>query len=207
MEYYNLSNNIIACDNFLPQQQVDELFTDILNNRKNFNIPNWSQSNKHQTSELYSSKCGGFDFWLADRTQKDNNSFIESLNKWFLHMGLFFYMKKNSPDCFEFLHRRLKWDIHVICYNNGGYYNWHKDEMNNNLFTFNLVLNKGNSLKGGDMFFMDKGKIIKVKNQNNFMTLFPSYIPHAITPLYSENNQDVSFLEQRFSIQFWISLQ
>lgn len=39
---------------------------------------------------------------------------------------------------------------------------------------------------------------------NNFMVVFPAYIPHAITPLYTESNKDVSFLEQRFSIQFWV---
>ena len=57
------------------------------------------------------------------------------------------------------------------------------------------------------MFFMDDNKIIKVKNKNNFMVVFPSYISHSISPLYTDNNKDVSFLEQRFSIQFWTKLQ
>jgi Rps23 Pro-64 3,4-dihydroxylase Tpa1-like proline 4-hydroxylase len=51
---------------------------------------------------------------------------------------------------------------------------------------------------------MENGKIIEVKNKNNFMVVFPSYIPHAITPLHSNDNKDVAFLEQRFSIQFWV---
>ena len=57
------------------------------------------------------------------------------------------------------------------------------------------------------MFFMDDNKIIEIKNKNNFMVVFPSYIPHSISPLYTDDKEDVSFLEQRFSIQFWIKLQ
>jgi len=201
MKYYNLSKNIIACDNFLPQQKVEELYSDILNNRQIFDIPNWTRS-----KELFSSACGGLDFWLENKTQEDNNSFIESLHKWFVHQGLFYYVKDNASQVYEFLLRNLMWNIHVISYNNGGYYNWHKDDINKNIFTFNLILNKGDSLKGGDMLFYDN-EIIEVKNKNNFMVVFPSYIPHAITPLYSKDKQDVPFLEQRFSIQFWVSLQ
>ena len=204
MKYYNLSENIIACDNFLPQQQVEELYSDILNNRKMFQVPTWGV--EEPTNQLFSSACGGLDFWLDNKTNENNNSFIESLHKWFVHQGLFYYTDKNAPPVFEFLKRNLTWNIHVIGYNNGGYYNWHKDSPNKNIFTFNLILNKNNNLKGGDMLFYDN-KSIEVKNKNNFMVVFPSYIAHAITPLYSDNKQNVSFLEQRFSIQFWISLQ
>jgi len=209
MKYYNLSENIIACNNFLPQQKVEELYTDLLNNRSFFQIPKWSDSNeqnKQVAEELFSDKCGGLDFWLHNKTKKDNDSFIESLHKWFLHQGLRYFSKDNGNQIYEFLERSLEWNIHVISYNNGGYYNWHKDVYNSNVFTFNLILNKPSSLKGGNMLFYDK-KLIEVKNMNNFMVVFPSYISHAITPLYTENNKDVSFLEQRFSIQFWVSLQ
>ena len=36
MNYYNLSKNIIACDNFLPNNKIDELFIDFFNNRNKF---------------------------------------------------------------------------------------------------------------------------------------------------------------------------
>ena len=206
MKYYSLSENIIACDNFLPQQQIEELYSDILNNRKLFQIPDWSTDTDRPTKELFSSSCGGLDFWLDNRTNENNNTFIEGLHKWILHQGLFYHTDKHASPIFEFLKRDLIWNIHVISYNDGGYYNWHKDNPNQNIFTFNLILNKGDSLKGGDMLFYDN-KNIEVKNKNNFMVVFPSYIPHAITPLYSENKQDVPFLEQRFSIQFWVSLR
>ena len=71
------------------------------------------------------------------------------------------------------------------------------------LFSFNLILNKGNTLKGGDLLFYDR-QIIEIENKNNFLVVFPSYIPHAIKPVYTEDNKDVPFLEQRFSIQFWV---
>ena len=147
MKYYNLSENIIACDNFLPTQQVEDLYTDFLNNKGCFAIPSWgSDPSGNSLEEFFSSKCGGFDFWLENKTPEDNNSFIESLHQWVLHPGLDFYLEKNGPKIFEFLKRNLKWHIHVICYNNGGYYNWHKDAQNNILFTINLVLNKSPSL-------------------------------------------------------------
>ena len=206
MNYYNLSKNIIACDNFLPNNKIDELFTDFLNNRKKFKESIWEKKGKKYI-QFFGSDCGGFDFWLYDKTEEDNNSFIESLHQWLINRGIFFYTENNGSEVYKLLARRLQWDIHVICYNNGGYYNWHKDEKNSNIFTFNLILNKGNKLKGGDMFFMDDHKIIEVKNKNNFMVVFPSYIPHSISPLYTDNKEDVSFLEQRFSIQFWIKLQ
>ena len=71
----------------------------------------------------------------------------------------------------------------------------------------NHFCNKSDKLKGGNMFFMDNNKIYEVKNKSNFMTVFPSYIPHAISPLHTDDDKDVSFLEQRFSIQFWVSLK
>lgn len=207
MKYYNLSENIIACDNFLPLQKTEELYMDLLSNRKLFQAPQWSSTKEEKEKkswvEFFSDKCGGLDFWLYNKTKEDSNSFIEALHLWFMHQGLSYYNKDNRSLIYEFLERDLRWNIHVITYNHGGYYNWHKDTYDSNLFTFNLILNKGSSLKGGDMLFYDN-KIIEIKNKNNFMVLFPSYIPHALSPLYTENGKDIAFLEQRFSIQFWI---
>jgi len=179
MRYYNLSENIIACDNFLPTQKVDELYSDLLNNRQVFQPPSWGDG-ENMNTELFSEKCGGLDFWLNDKTKQDNNSFIESMHKWMMHQGFEYYVKDNGAQVYDFLKRKLEWDIHVISYNNGGYYNWHKDISMSTLFTFNLILNKGNTLKGGDLLFYDR-EIIEIENKNNFLVVFPSYIPHAIT--------------------------
>jgi|TARA_R110002012_G_scaffold155239_1_gene316116 hypothetical protein len=205
MKYYNLSKNIIACENFLPNQKLEELYSDLLNNRQLFQSPRWSGEGENST-ELFSDKCGGLDFWISNKTKENNNSFIESLHKWLMHQGLRYFVRDNGAPIYELLERNLEWNIHVISYNNGGYYNWHKDTAMSTLFTFNLILNKGQSLKGGDLLFYDE-KIIEVKNKNNFFVLFPTYIPHAITPVYTEDRKDVSFLEQRFSIQFWVKLK
>ena len=64
MKYYNLSKNIIACENFLNPQNVDEIFVDFLNIRNRFNIPNWSYSNDLKEEDInvdttITSKCGG----------------------------------------------------------------------------------------------------------------------------------------------------
>lgn len=214
MKYYNLSKNIIACDNFLNTQNVDEIFTDFLNNRNRFNISNWDYSNKSEKKvanvhKTMTSRCGGLDFWILWETAKNENSFISLLENWFFSDGFYFYIGKDNYSVFQFLLEninRLFWNIHVVSYNNKGFYNWHKDKGSKNLFTFNLVLQKSKKLKGGNMLFMDQNKIIEVENKDNFMVVFPSFIPHAITPLYSKNNEDVSFLEQRFSIQFWVGL-
>ena len=214
MKYYNLSKNIIACENFLNPQNVDELFVDFLNNRNRFNIPNWSYSNDLKEEDInvdttITSKCGGLDFWVEWETVKKENSFIGLLKNWFFSDGFYFYINKDNFSVYQFLlnnTNRLFWNIHVVSYNNKGFYNWHKDTTPKNLFTFNLILQKSKKLKGGNMLFMDENKTIEVENKDNFLVVFPSFIPHAITPLCSENNKDVSFLEQRFSIQFWVGL-
>ena len=140
---------------------------------------------------------------------KEENSFITLLKNWFFSEGFYFYINKDNFSVYQFLlnnKNRLFWNIHVVSYNNKGFYNWHKDTTPKNLFTFNLILQKSKKLKGGNMLFMDENKTIEVENKDNFLVIFPSFIPHAITPLCSENNKDVSFLEQRFSIQFWVGL-
>jgi len=214
MKYYNISKNIIACENFLPQDKVEELYTDFLNNRTKFNVSRWSKKLKSDpkkaelvdTQEFFSPACGGFDFWVNWEEAKKAESFITAAGHWISTEGLWNYASENNLHLFSLLERKVQWNMHVIAYNNGGYYGWHKDSHNSNLFTFNLVFNKGDKLKGGKLLFMDEGKIIEISNKNNFFCVFPSFISHAITPLYSEDNKDVSFLEQRFSVQFWTSL-
>ena len=213
MKYYHLSKNIIACKNFLNPQNVDEIFAYFLNNRNRFNIPNWVYSNNSKKNlnvdTTITSKCGGLDFWIEWEAVKEENSFITLLKNWFFSEGFYFYINKDNFSVYQFLlnnKNRLFWNIHVVSYNNKGFYNWHKDTTPKNLFTFNLILQKSKKLKGGNMLFMDENKTIEVENKNNFLVIFPSFIPHAITPLCSENNKDVSFLEQRFSIQFWVGL-
>jgi hypothetical protein len=211
MKYYNVSKNIIACEDFLPKDKVNEIYTDFLNNRAKFNVSVWSKKEKGEKeytpkNEFFSPSCGGFDFWLSWEEAKKGESFITSLGHWINNQGLGHYTTENNLQLFSLLERKIKWNVHVVSYNNGGYYGWHKDDQNSNLFTFNLIFNKANKLKGGNLLFIDEGKIIEIPNKDNFFCVFPSFISHAITPVYSEDNKDVSFAEQRFSIQFWTSL-
>tara|TARA_R110000796_G_scaffold77341_1_gene172729 strand:- start:2744 stop:3433 length:690 start_codon:yes stop_codon:yes gene_type:complete len=214
MNYYNLSSSIIACENYLPKGLIDNLYMDFLNNRGRFDTPNWSHRNtkpKYMVDEKgHNVNCEALDYWINFKDNTEHDANIKQLVHWFLHQGFSSYIEKNGCPMYNFITlqgirtRDLAWDIHVISYNNDGYYNWHTDCSKNNLFTFNLILNKSNKLNGGNMMFMEDGKIIEVKNKNNFMVVFPSYIPHAITPLQSDDNKDVAFLEQRFSVQFWV---
>ena len=201
MNYYYLSSTIIACENFLPSYALNEIKIELLNNRAMFGLSEWNSG-----FEAYSSACGGEDYWINNhpsyKKAKDTNEKIVKLCDWFLHQGLKFFAGQKTS-VFNLLERKFEFDVHVISYNHGGYYNWHRDGKGSNLFTFNLILNEGNQLKGGEMLFMDDNKIIKVPNKNNFMVVFPSYISHAIMPLYSEDKKDVAFAAQRFSIQHW----
>jgi len=211
MKYYNVSKNIIACEDFLPKDKVNEIYTDFLNNRAKFNVSVWSKKEKEEKeytlkNEFFSPSCGGLDFWLNWEEAKKGESFITAVGHWLKDQGLGHYTTENNFQLFSLLERKIKWNVHVVSYNNGGYYGWHKDDQNSNLFTFNLIFNKGNKLKGGNLLFIDEGKIIEIPNKDNFFCVFPSFISHAITPVYSEDNKDVSFAEQRFSIQFWTSL-
>jgi len=199
MNYEYISENIIICKNYLPDSMLDLIKIDLLNNRGNFDLPVWSDNTKN----LFSEKCGGLDYWISKNEPiPPNNKAILDLEKWFYHQGLYSYIDNHGGlNSFQFLKRQKEHKIHVISYNNGGYYNWHKDSEH---FTFNLVLTEGEELSGGNMLFMDEGRIIEVPNQNNLMILMPSFIQHCVTPLRSKTGKDVSFPQQRFSIQYWV---
>ena len=200
MNYEYVSENIIICKNFLPDPMLQKIKIDLLNNRGRFDIPNWSDSD----TNLFNSKCGGLDYWIRHGKTLENNEAICDLGDWFYHQGFFQFIKNaGRTNAFYFLNKKKQHNIHVISYNNGGYYNWHPDS---EFFTFNLVLNEGNELTGGDMLFMDDGRIVEIPSQNNLMVVFPTYIHHAITPIKSKSGKDVPFPQQRFSIQYWVRL-
>jgi hypothetical protein len=212
MKYESISDNIILCKNFLPDSVIDLLYVDFLNNRSLFKTSTWKESNPKKKDnpgkpEFFSENCGGFDFWISPSHNPDYNSpAIKGLYKWFFHQGLEAYINANKYNSiFSLLYtRNIKSSIHVISYNKGGYYNWHRDTAYDTLITFNLILQKNSNLKGGNLLFMD-GKIIEIPNQNNVMVVFPSFVDHAITPLEAE--KDVSFTDQRFSIQYWVGIK
>jgi Rps23 Pro-64 3,4-dihydroxylase Tpa1-like proline 4-hydroxylase len=207
MKYNKISPNIITCDNFLPQQQIDFLYMDFLNNQKRFKISNWLNEDGSSSEQFYSSNCGGFDFWnYSWKEFHEDCPSISNIKNWFIHQGLVYFAERNNLQIFSWLKKKVLWDIHVVAYNHGGYYNWHTDEGKGNVFTFNLILNKGTNLEGGNLLFLDGNETIEIENKNNFMVVFPSFIPHAITPLYAKNKKNVSFAEQRFSVQYWIKL-
>jgi len=204
MDYYYLSPNIIACDNFLPPYSLDEIKIELLNNRSSFQIPEWSGQGETKP-QSYSLNCGATDYWIYEGRESPSNKKILNLSEWFLNQGIMNFIK-HKTSVFDLLERRFKSDVHVLSYNHGGYYNWHDDGREGNLFTFNLILYEGDQLKGGDMLFRDNGETIRVPTKNNFFVVFPSYIMHAITPLYSADKKDVPFAAQRFSIQHWMNL-
>jgi hypothetical protein len=201
MDYKILSPNIIGCENFLPQNKIDLLYVDILNNKNKF---------KESQSLKENALCGGDDFWNDEKFTKDCPA-INDLKNWFLHQGLIMFAARNNLLLFTILKYEISYKVHVVTYNNNGYYGWHTDGFGRGhgkgtIFTANLVLNKDKKLEGGDMLFMDGTKSIKIENKNNFMIIFPSFIPHSITPLYSKDGKDVPFDSQRFSIQYWMQM-
>ena len=206
MRYEYISENIIICENYLPEHMIQKINIDLLNNRMNFTSSKWDHypDNKNAVNrdEFYSSNCGGFDYWIKEDEIIPNNEAIIGLKDWFYHQGILkFIENQGRTNVFHFLKKMKGHKIHVMAYNNQGYYNWHTDS---EFFTFNLVLNQSDALSGGDMLFMDEGRIIEIPNKNNLMVLFPSYINHSITPLKSKDDKDVPFPQQRFSIQYWV---
>jgi hypothetical protein len=210
MKYKILSPNIIGCENFLPQDKVDLLYVDLLNNKNRFKGSQWLQGDGTMSSSNANSLCGGDDFWSGEKFAENFPS-INSLKNWFLHQGLIMFAERNNLLLFTMLKYEITYAVHVVSYNNNAYYGWHTDRSERgpgrgNLFTANLILNKGNKLKGGNMLFMDGAELIEIENKNNFMVIFPSFIPHSITPLYSKDGKNVTFDSQRFSIQYWIQM-
>ena len=209
MHTFNLkTNNIITCEDFLPQKEIDFIYMDLLNLRKFFEEESWEYSEGNKTN-LPIRNCGGKGLVINDKEEEKRSKcpHIFNLKERFFSPGIMFFidsMKNNT--IFNLLPiSRLKWHIHIVSYSNGGYYDWHQDTGNDTLFTFNLVLSKSPSMKGGDFLFNDE-KIIKIENRHNSLCIFPSYIPHAVTKITIDEEKSTSFLEQRFSIQYWVKL-
>tara|TARA_R110000796_G_scaffold169587_3_gene286431 strand:- start:958 stop:1578 length:621 start_codon:yes stop_codon:yes gene_type:complete len=205
MRYNFFSDNIIFCENYLSEDYLNLIYMDLLNARSLFNIPKWREGSDIIDANN-NSLCSALDFWIRNEDiQKSNLQNIIGLSRWFFHQGLKMFIKNYSNSVFKFLEeRKFEWDIHVISYNKNNYYNWHTDGALKTVFTFNLVLQKPSSLTEGKSIFYDPyEKTIPVKH--NFLTVFPSYVPHAMTPLIGE--KEVAFAEQRFSIQFWCRLK
>tara|TARA_R110000751_G_scaffold275620_1_gene376549 strand:+ start:865 stop:1515 length:651 start_codon:yes stop_codon:yes gene_type:complete len=216
MHYKYYSSNIIGCNNFLPSNIKEFIKVDLLNNKFRFKKSLWGKGNislENKKNSHVSYNCGGKDFWITRKDEQEIEApSIKILGDWFFQQGLLNYVKYSS-NVFNLLDRKFNWSIHIVSYNNGGYYNWHSDLGSSilgdqNLFTFNYIIQSSSILKGGDMLYQeDKNKIIKINNQDNFMCVFPSYVQHAITPISSIDSKEVSFLDQRFSIQYWCSLE
>ena len=45
----------------------------------------------------------------------------------------------------------------------------------------------------------------EIESKHNQLVIFPGFIPHAVTPL--QLDKEVSFAEQRFSIQYWVGFK
>jgi|TARA_X000001388_G_C2230809_1_gene123107 hypothetical protein len=211
MRIKRLSTHVLYCENFLPQKMLDDVYMDILQNRTKFDLEQWGDgSNTFDgvSVQFLNHNCGGMGFWIGpEDQQKMERTPVLALNEYFFHQGIISFATQQKNMVFvDTITRPMSFSVHYIAYNNGGYYNWHKDKIDGTIFTFNLVLNKGNKLKGGDMLFMDDGEMFEIPNQDNIMVAFPSWVDHAITPLKSDDGKDVPFLEQRFSIQYQCSL-
>jgi len=207
MIYDFVTPNIIRCNNFLPQFTKDLIWEDLWANKDNFGIPQWRKSNVQGQNEAenHTHLCGGKDWWDKEAPN------INKLPDWVLHQGLMSWIEEKQPkSVFHFLPKfEWLWSVHAICYNRAGYYNWHQDHVTllngktwcNNIFTASVVLQQPSPLEGGEALFMDGGIHVEPP-KDNVMYLFPSYIPHAVKTLRSE--EDVAFDQQRFSIQLWL---
>ena len=206
MRYEYVSENIIICKDFLPPVIFENVQNDLIKNINAFKMPEWYGVNtltkQKEKYSAFNKSCGGFDYWINFGETPQNNENILNLNTRFYNQGFFSFLQNSGRDnVFKFLKKDLQAKIHVVCYNNGGFYDWHCDT---EFFTFNLIINEGDELEGGDMLFMDEGKIVEIPSRNNLMVVFPSYINHCITPILSKSGKDVSFTQQRFSIQYWV---
>jgi hypothetical protein len=200
MEYKSISPNVIGCSDFLPAEYCNKLYDELEANQHQFDIPHW----RHKDGNMKGKQqyCRATDFWKSwDHNTHIDLPAIEGLREWFMHEGLFAFIRNDDNDVFNFLHeRRFDHKIHIIAYNAEQYYNWHKD---NEMFTFNLNISERCPLKGGSLLIQDNGTI-EIPMQHNSLVLFPGYISHAVKRLTGKKQP---FIKQRFSIQFWLRMK
>lgn len=216
MKYEFVSDNVIKSDNFLPPDKIGFIYADLLNTRKHFGVPRWSGKNiDHQPRvEAFSQNCGNMDYWIdANNPENIDAPNIKDLHKYFFQHGLqLFIQESGRKTIYDTLYEYpLVWSIHVTAYNKGAYYNWHKDSrmtfkgLRANMFTFNYMLKSNNSsIQGGNLLVRDGGEH-EIESKHNQLVIFPGFIPHAVTPL--QLDKEVSFAEQRFSIQYWVGFK
>lgn len=222
MNYQFLTPNILHSDNFLPVQVIDELYTTFENIESRFIAPQWASASQGQLSANQTSyaHCGGKDFWYqGNEFQDPTYASITNLQRWFFSQGFDAFIRKSNPNVFQFmgpLDKKLC-GVHAVTYNNGGYYNWHVDNLvfvngekrkRKNYFTFTLTLMRDyEQCTGGDQLLMDDGRVVNIPLGHNIMTVFPSYIHHAMNPMIARDNKELAFLDQRFNLQFWVTLE
>ncbi|MBI86382.1 MAG: hypothetical protein CMJ81_24555 [Planctomycetaceae bacterium] len=222
MNYQLITPNVLHNDNFLPIQVVDDLYATFEKIESRFIEPQWESAAQGQLSANYTSyaHCGGKDFWFQrDEFQDPTYAAITNLKHWFFSQGFDTFVRRSNPNVFQFmgpLDKKL-FGVHAVAYNHGGYYNWHVDNLvfvngektkRKNYFTFSLTLMRNyKQCTGGDQLILDGGKVITVPLGHNVLTVFPSYIHHAVSHVIAPDNKEMAFLDQRFNLQFWVTLE
>lgn len=205
MPYKFISPNIIVCENFLPESYVNEIYNDLIKNKDRFKQSVWS-SRKNEKDTKY---CKGNDFWI-DPENSSATPAIWNLQKYFFSKEFLEFISEKNSVFSLLLGAKISYNVHCVTYKNGGSYDKHMDQFINrngnmvkNFFTFNLTLQKSDDAHGGEVVLYDDKEII-IDKFNNMITIFPTYIEHAVKEVKMKKN--AKYENHRFSMQFWVSI-
>ena len=139
---------VVVARDFLPSSFIEHLYGLIARFQSHFGRPPWSKD-PHGTAMdegKRASLCLGEDIWFPYKDPRDDESrplvprlLYEYVEQYVFHQGLMAFLARTRCEAFRLIPEQSPdGRIHLICYGNGGYYNWHRD----------LALREGPSLYG-----------------------------------------------------------
>jgi len=206
MSYKYLSPNIIVCENFLPEDYVKEIYKDLLQNKKRFTPSVWHNKEKAMGTQ----SCKGEDFWITPKNAEQTPA-IWGLSKYFFSKEFLEFISEKDTVFALLLNANVNFNVHCVTYSDGGSYDKHMDQFISlnghkakNFFTFNLTFQRSKDAQGGEVLLYDNDEVFEVDKFNNMLTIFPSYINHAVKEVRVKKGS--KYKNNRFSMQFWVSL-
>ena len=182
INHINFEFPAILIDDYYSKKELD-LIWDELNfiTKKNVLYSGSQIESGAAKDELGNSLKSNYSIFLDNVYDSRNISNILTVNRKLFDQWN--YITKNTNHWF-YQNFECYSDFTLISYyENGDYYDFHKDRAG--LTSLTWFYKEPKKFKGGDLYFSNENKINVL---NNRMIIFPSMIPHRVSPVFVEKN-------------------
>jgi len=196
-EFVEPRTHIIIKD-FLTKDEQDILWSEIKENESKFSTGLYKKDGKDEVHANIKKNLG---FEVSDVYPRILDSSIRSM---------FYYRIFQNPEIqkmvstakspiYNLLRFTTSDRTKVSVYQNGDFYDWHQDSINQGLLTVLYMMNKEpKKFTGGDILLKWDGIEKSIPFENNTILIFPRDIPHKVKKIKMESDD---FHDKRFTIQ------